>query len=185
MKRLSLILGAVVIGFLFSACTKSPKEPIMKETEAFFAEAENTVKAITNAEDFLKFFKDFSWQKDDFMQNLFSKYPTDAEGKLKGITDEELEELNTFIQDCETAYKTVEVAKCAEVVDPVLARYERAVQALYACHQAGTDLEDALVDEFEAAYAALEPCLMLDDLPASMHERFQAADTMLEEMFSE
>ena len=107
MKKFTLIAMAFVGCFLLASCTKNPKEAIMKATDAFFAQAETDVKAITNAEDFMKFFNNFEEKKTDFLTELVTKYETDGEGNFLAMSAEENEALYEYMYERASAYNRI------------------------------------------------------------------------------
>jgi PBP1b-binding outer membrane lipoprotein LpoB len=109
MKKITLAIAAVVIGFVMASCgnSVSPKETILKATEDFFAQAKTNLQTINNAEDFLAFVNNFAQEKDTFIQNVFADY-MDEEGNLKGFTEEELTDLQTQLGDMASAFNKEE-----------------------------------------------------------------------------
>lgn len=184
MKKITFIALAFVGCFLLASCNKSPKEAIMKATDALFTQAETDVKAITNAEDFLKFFNDFEQKKEDFLYDLVTKYDTDEEGNFTAMSAEENEALNTYMYDRSSAYNQIEAEKCGEVLEPIVARFETAVGNVWdRFNAAEEDITDDMIAEVENSMAALEPYAVLDNVPTALQDRFQEAYAKLAEMF--
>ena len=184
MKKLTIIAIAMIGCFLMASCNKSPKEAIMKATDEFFAQAEKDVKAITNADDFLKFFNDFEQKKDDFLYGLVTKYDTDDDGNFTALSAEENEALNNYMYERATAYNKIEAEKCGEVLEPFVARFENAVGTVWdRFNAADEEITDEMIEEVENAMAALEPYSELDNVPTALQDRFQDAYSKLTEMF--
>lgn len=183
MKKLTIIVVAMIGCFLMASCNKSPKEAIMKATDEFFAQAEKDVNAITNGEDFMAFFNNFEQKKEDFLLGLLAKYPSDDDANFTQLSAEENDALYEYMYDRATAYNKVESAKCSEFLTPIVDRFEKAVKALYEKFQAGDDDVDSLIDDIEAAYNELEPYAEYDNVPEELADRFQAAQSMIDEMF--
>ena len=71
MKKLTLIIAALVMGFVMTSCdTTNKKEVITKAVDEFFANAEQKLATITSAEDFMLNFQEFEASKDDFIQSV-------------------------------------------------------------------------------------------------------------------
>lgn len=183
MKKLTLIVMAMIGCFFMASCNNNPKEAIMKATDAFFAKAETDVKAVTTGEDFLAFLNNFEQQKENFLSDLLNKYPSDDDANFTQLTAEENEALYQYMGERATAYNEVESAKSAEFLTPIVDRFETAVKALYDKYLAGEEVDDNLVNEIEAAYADLEPFADYDNVPVALSDRFQAAQSLIEEMF--
>ena len=185
MKKFTLIAMAFVGCFLLASCTKNPKEAIMKATDAFFAQAETDVKAITNAEDFMKFFNNFEEKKTDFLTELVTKYETDGEGNFLAMSAEENEALYEYMYERASAYNKIEGEKSSEFLTPIVDRFEKAVKALYEKYIAGEDFDDSMIEDIEDAYDELELFADYDNVQPELNQRFQDVQSLLDEMFSE
>lgn len=183
MKKLTILAVAMIGCFLMASCNKSPKEAIMKATDALFAQAETDVKAITTAEDFLNFFNNFEQKKDDFLYDLVTKYDTDDEGNFTAMSAEENEAVFKYINDRATAYNEIEAKKCGEVLEPFISRFEYAVGDVWDRYMTDEEIEDSQIEEIENAMSALEPYSLLDNVPTDLQDRFQEAYAKLAEMF--
>ena len=185
MKKLTLAIAAVVMGFVMAACnTTSPKETIMKATDAFFTQAEEEVQAIDKGEDFMAHFAQFEKDKAEFLQMTLADY-TDEEGNIKGFTEDEWNELQSYMYDRATAYNKVEGAKAAEFMEPIIANYENAINAL--CDAAGNVDEEAfgkLVDNFQDAEEGLGLFADYDNVPVELQQRAQAAEAKLQDLLN-
>ena len=185
MKKLTIIAVAMIGCFLMASCNKSPKEAIMKATDEFFAQAEKDVNAITNGEDFMAFFNNFEQKKEDFLYGLLNKYPSDDDANFTQLSAEENDALYEYMYERATAYNKVESAKCSEFLTPIVDRFEKAVNALYDKFLAGDDVDDSLINDIEAAYNDLEPYAEYDNVPEELANRFQAAQSLIDEMFGD
>lgn len=186
MKKLTFAIAAVVMGFVMAACsTTSPKETILKAADEFFTKAEADVNAIQTAEDFMNYFNLFENDKEEFMNKTFEPY-LDAEGNVKGITKEVYEEILKGLYDRATAYNKVEGAKAAEFIEPAIAQYENAINAL--CEGFGNVDQEAfenLTLDFDKAETALRLFADYDNVPTALQERAQAAEAKLEELLKQ
>lgn len=186
MKKLTLAIAAVVMGFVMAACnTTSPKETVMKATDEFFAQAEKELnETVVDAQGFMDFFNVMNLDKSEFMQNVLAPY-LDEEGNVKGFTEEEWNELQSYIYDRATAYNKVEGAKAAEFIEPAVANYESAINALF--EAAGNVDEEAfgkLIEKYEEAEAGLRLFADYDNVPAELQQRAQAAEAKLQDLFN-
>lgn len=184
MKKITLAIAAVVIGFVMASCgnSVSPKETILKATEDFFTQAKTDLQTIDNAEDFLAFVNNFAQEKDVFIQNVFADY-MDEEGNLKGFTEEELTDLQTQLGDMATAFNKEEALKAAEFITPLVENYENAVNALYdAFGNVDEETFHQLIENFEDAEAGLRVFEAYDNVLPELQERAQAAQMKLDEV---
>ena len=179
----TLAIFAVVMGFVMTSCNNvSPKETIMKSTDDFFTQAEEELNTIDNAEDFMTFFNVFEEDKQEFIQTAFADY-VDEEGNIKGISDSDMEEIQSYMYDRASAYNKVEAAKAAEFLTPLIEQYEAAVDALYEAVSTGQPT-DGLVEQFEAAENGLALFGDYDNVLPELQERAQAAEAKLDEVIA-
>ena len=188
MKKLTLIIVAVIAGFVFISCGTSPKESILKATEELFTKAEAKLADIKSAEDFMANFKLFEEQKDEFVNNIFAPY-IDDEGNIKGIKDAEMEEIQQFMYDRATAYNKLEGEKCTEFLAPAMDKFEQAIEALYTKfvnHEEVAEEEfDTMIDNVVKAEEDVNVFADYDNVAKELQDRYQAANAKWAEMFEE
>ena len=129
MKKLATILGAIVIGFTIVSCTGSPKEAILKDVNEFFGQAEAKIKAIDNAGDLMNFINTFSKERDNFGEQLDTKYKINDKGIYKGMNAEGMDALMEEISNRATEYNKVStpsVVRSWSLTSPVWKRLPRA-----------------------------------------------------------
>ncbi|MBQ5957570.1 MAG: hypothetical protein IKR29_03705 [Bacteroidales bacterium] len=183
MKKLATILGAIVIGFTIVSCTGSPKEAILKEVNEFFGQAEAKIKAIDNAGDLMNFINTFSKERDNFGEQLDTKYKINDKGIYKGMNAEGMDALMEEISNRATEYNKVEYAKCGEIMEPYIARLEKAAKGLYELFQAGGEPDDNMVNDYLAGMDELAP--YADIVPEELADRYYQVDSLMNEMFGE
>ena len=182
MKKLATLVGAVILGFMVVSCsTPNPTENILKEVGEFFSQAEAKLQAIDNPGDLMAFINSFAEEKDNFGANLDKKYGANEEGIYKGLNAEGMESLFNQISERATQYNKAEYAKCGEIMEPFIARIEKAVNALYENFQAGKDVDDSLVEEYLDGVNALSP--YADIVPEELADRYYKVDSLMSEMF--
>ena len=188
MKKLTLIIVAVIAGFVFTSCGTSPKESILKATEELFTKAEAKLADIKSAEDFMANFKLFEEQKDEFVNNIFAPY-IDDEGNIKRIKDAEMEEIQQFMYERATAYNKLEGEKCTEFLAPAMDKFEQAIEALYAkfvTHEEVAEEEfDTMIDNVVKAEEDVNVFADYDNVAKELQDRYQAANAKWAEMFEE
>lgn len=190
MKKLTLAIAAIIIGFTMTSCSNTPsaKETIIKATDEFFTQAEAKLQEITSADDFMAYFSAFENEKSEFIQNLFADY-TDEEGNLKGFTEEEYNEMQTALYDRASAYNKVEAQKCAEFLTPAMDRYEKAVETLWNAYQSDEQVDEetfnSMMKEMSAAEDEVVKFAEYDNVPTELQERYTAIAEKTTEMFGE
>lgn len=183
MKKLATVLGAIVIGFSIVSCTHSPKEAIMKEVTEFFAQATAKIQAIDNAGDLLNFINSFDQERNNFGEQLDKKYGLNDKGLYKGMDAAGMEALMDEINNTATEYNKIEYAKCGEIMEPFIARIEKAAKGLYELFQAGGEPDDNLVNEYLTGMEELAP--YADIVPEELADRYYQADSLMNEMFGD
>ena len=183
MKKLTLIIAAVATCFVMASCGgASPKESIMKATDEFFTQAENNVQSITSGEEFMNFVADMEIKRDELIQKLFGPY-TDKDGNIKGISDTDMEEIQSYIYDRASAYNNVESVKAVGFIEPVVAKYEAAVNAIVDAVATNQPLDNA-IEKFEEAENELAVFADYDNVPVELQKRAQAAEAKLQEVLA-
>lgn len=178
MKKLTLIIAAMVIGFVMISCdTTNKKEIITKAVDEFFANAEQKLSTINTAEDFMLHFQEFKASKDVFVQELFADY-VDEDGNIKGFSEADLEEIKNYIFDRTSAYNKMEGAKAAEFIEPLLDNYEAAIDAL--AEAVSTDQPtDDLIEQFQNIEQELDFFGGYDNVLPELQSRVQNAEAKL------
>ncbi len=181
MKRFTLIFGAVIMGFVFASCSGPSKEDILMDVNTFFTQAVDDVNAIDNAADLTSFVSTFPDKKSDFQNMLFEKFEMEDD-KFVGFSEEENAEIMQSIYDKATEYNKAEYAKCGEIIEPYIAKYEEIVSTLYGKFQAGETIDEAMTADLDNA---LRDILQYSDIvPEELATRFYAAQAKSDEMFS-
>lgn len=183
MKRLTLILATVLMGFVMASCQDSSlkKEDIMKATNAFFEQAEQELQTISSGEEFMDFFRAFTEKKSHFIEELFVDH-IDEEGNLKGFSEEQAEDIYNSIYERATAYNRVEAVKAAEFIAPTVDNLEAAVNALYEQYQAGVEFTPENVDAFILSVSPYTVFQDYDNVLPELRERTFAINDKLTEM---
>ena len=183
MKKLATVLGAIVLGFAIVSCTKNPTEKILNEVNNFFARAETKLAAIDNAGDLMNFINTFSEERNNFGEQLDKTYGLNDKGLYKGLDAAGMESLMNAISERATEYNKVEYAKCGEIMEPFIARLEKAAKGLYELFQAGGEPDDNLVNDYLKGMEELAP--YADIVPEELADRYEQVDNLMNEMFGE
>lgn len=184
MKKITLAIVAVVMGFVMASCgnSVSPKETILKATQDFFAKAKTELQTIDNAKDFLAFVDNFAKEKDAFIQDVFADY-VDEDGNIKGFSEEEITDLQDQLVGMANDFNKEEANKAAEFLTPLVENYENAVNALYdAVGKSDEDTFHQLVENFENAEEGLSVFAAYDNVLPELQDRAQAAEQKLNEV---
>ena len=181
MKKLTLIIAAVVMGFAFTSCSGPSKDAILNEVSAFFTKAQNDIQAIDNADALIEFVKSFSDKKDEFMNSLSEKFEV-KDDKFVGFSEEENAEIMGKINDMATEYNKIEYAKCGEIMKPYIEKYDNIVNALYEKFQGGEEITEDMTNDLKGAYD--EIAKYSDIVPEELANIFYADDAKIAEIFN-
>lgn len=177
MKKLTIILAAVVMGFMMTSCGGSVKDAIINDVENYFTEAEQKLAAIDNVDDFIAFATSMN-DRSEFLNVLDEKYGQ------KTISDADEEAIQKFMYDRATAYNQAEAKKCAELLAPIMDRFSAAVDALY---NNETELDEetfwAMYNEMDQAEDEVLKFADCENIPDELIDQFSAAEDKRAEMF--
>lgn len=187
MKKITLFIGIVLCFFALTSCDNSASkmEGIMAEVENYFAQAEQQLEPIDNAEDFLAFYDEFSDGQNAFLESLNAKFPTDENGKFKGLTQEQTDEVNSKIYERASAFNKKTAAKCSEYLTPLIDKLE--VAANNAKEEFDTTGNISETTRLEVGNA-IEDVLVFadfDNVPKVLQNRYAQITSILESIAPE
>lgn len=110
MKKLTIIVAAVIIGFVMTSCGNKEKN-LMNKANELYTQAETELNAIDNWDDFVTFFQNFKQKFDDFKAGYSNL-------KLS-------QETQDFLSDKKEAFDQMESQKAGELFAPILVKGEQ------------------------------------------------------------
>ena len=110
MKKLTMIVTAVIIGFIMTSCGNKEKD-LMNKANVFYAQAETELNAIDNWDGFVTFFQNFKQKFDDFKAGYSNL-------KLS-------QETQDFLSNKKEAFDQMESQKAGELFAPILEKGEQ------------------------------------------------------------
>ena len=175
MKKLALVFGALIMGFMLTSCGESVKDGMINDVDAYFASAEAELAEIDNVEDFLVFAEVMN-DRSDLLDLLEEKYGE------KNISDADMETVENFIYDRATAYNQAESAKCSEFLVPAIERFEAIVNQMYPMFQNGTIFSEEIIDEFIDAYTGVTDFSVCENIDQALVDRLDPTFEKEDEM---
>lgn len=115
MKKLTMIITAVIIGFIMTSCGNKEKD-LMNKANVFYAQAETELNAIDNWDGFVTFFQNFKQKFDDFKAGY-------SYLKLS-------QETQDFFSNKKEAFDQMESQKAGELFAPSLVKGEQFAKTL-------------------------------------------------------
>ena len=110
MKKLTIIVSVVIIGFIMASCGNKEKDMMNKANE-LYAQAETELNAIDNWDGFVTFFQNFKQKFDDFKASYSNL-------KLS-------QETQDFLSNKKEAFDQMESQKAGELFAPILEKGEQ------------------------------------------------------------
>ena len=110
MKKLTVIITAVAIGFVMTSCGNKEKK-LMNKANELYTQAETELNSIDNWGDFVTFFQNFKQKSDDFKAGYSNL-------KLS-------QETQDFLSNKKEAFDQMESQKAGELFEPILVKGEQ------------------------------------------------------------
>lgn len=110
MKKLTIIITAVIIGFVMTSCGNKEKD-LMNKANELYTQAETELNAIDNWDGFVTFFQNFKQKSDDFKAGYSNL-------KLS-------QETQDFLSNKKEAFDQMESQKAGELFAPILEKGEQ------------------------------------------------------------
>lgn len=110
MKKLTMIVAVVIIGFVMTSCGNKEKD-LMNKANELYAQAETELNAIDNWDGFVTFFQSFKQKFDDFKAGYSNL-------KLS-------QETQDFLSEKKEAFDQMESQKAGELFAPILEKGEQ------------------------------------------------------------
>lgn len=110
MKKLTMIVAVVIIGFVMTSCGNKEKD-LMNKANELYAQAETELNAIDNWDGFVTFFQNFKQKFDDFKASYSNL-------KLS-------QETQDFLSNKKEAFDQMESQKAGELFAPILEKGEQ------------------------------------------------------------
>ena len=112
MKKLTMIIAVVAIGFVMASCNNKEKALMQQATE-FYTQAETELKSIDNLKGFVDFFQNFQQKFDEFKATF---------------SDMQLsEKTQNFLSEKENAFNEMQSQKADELFSTYLEPFEEFV----------------------------------------------------------
>ena len=187
MKKATLFIGMVLCFLALSSCDNSASkmEGIMTEVENYFAQAEQQLEPIDNADDFLAFYDEFSDGQNAFLESLNAKFPTDDKGNFKGLTKEQTNEVNNKIYERTSAFNKKTAAKCSEYLTPLIDKLEVAANSAKEEFDATGNVSETTRLEVGNAIEEVLVFADFDNVPKVLQNRYAQITSLLESIVPE
>ena len=176
MKKLAIILGALIMGFLVISCGNSSKDVMVADIDAYFEQAHENLAAIDNAEDFLDYAAKMS-DGHDIENYLLEKW----DENLK-ISDADYDAVIEHVKDKSTEYFLAEKEKALQLLGPAMDRFNAVIDKMYPMYQANKRFDNETMDEFLDVFNYISLFLDYDNVIDVLEEELKEATNRMAEM---
>ena len=119
MKKLTLICGALVLGFFLSSC-ENKKETAINLFNTFFDEEIAALNQVEDADAFLAYFDAADERFSAFYANLDKQIPINEDDQIIGLSKEDSDAAMQVYEDRLAAYTEARDAKSAALYEPFI-----------------------------------------------------------------
>lgn len=163
MKKITLICGALVLGFFLTSC-ENKKETAINLFNTFFDEELAALNQVEDADAFLAYYDAADERFSNFYSNLDKQIPINEDDQIIGLSKEDSEAAMQVYEDRLAAYTEARDAKSAALFEPLI-----------------QDLEaywDGPVNELFDQYEDLEnvPDEVIEPILDTFEQKFNLAD---------
>ena len=151
MKKVSLFLGAIVLGFILTSC-ESKKDQIINMVNTFFDEEVAALNNVKDIDAFLAYFSADSLRYADFYDKLQQEFPYDSTFQFIGMSQKDSYDSWKVFDDRDEDYTDKFVEKRANLYDPYITEAENAFLKIMDFVDQYENLEDVPEDELNALY---------------------------------
>lgn len=123
MKKLTLVLGALVMTFMLSSCSNK-KDAVISIMNTFFNEEMTALNNVANADQLLEYIDAAEGRFDAFFNKMDKEYPITEEDEFIGFSKEDSDAAMKVYNDRMDAYLEARETKGAEYYEPYLAEAE-------------------------------------------------------------
>lgn len=180
MKKLSLVLGALVMTFMLSSCTNK-KDAVIKIFNTFFDKEVASLNEVVNADQFLDFLTASEGRFNEFYAMLDKDYPINENDEFIGFSQDESEAAMKVYTDRLEAFEALRDTKGAELFEPYVTKFEDVVNGLVDDILNERVVDENVVDQIQASYDDIDKYFALGS--EEQVDRLYEVDDMVNLLF--
>lgn len=180
MKKLTLVLGALIMTFMLNSCTNK-KDAVIAVFNTFFDQEVAALNNVSNADDFLSFLTASDERFNAFYEQLDKDYPITENDEFVGFSKADSDAAMKVYNDRFDAFETLKATKGEELFEPYLTKLEDVVNGLADDLVNEVEPAEDIVDQILAAYADIEKYADLGS--EEQAERFGETDDLVKLIF--
>ncbi len=170
MKKVSLLLGALVLGFVLTSC-QNKKDLAVNLFNTFFDEEIASLNQVEDADAFLAYYDAADARFDTFFEKLNQEIPLDENDNIIGLSQEDSDAAMKIYDDRLDAYLEQRDAKGEALYEPFLADAENVlfdeIGALADQYETVEEIPDELfnplLEKLEAKFDVAEKYVLLSN----------------------
>ena len=169
MKKVTLLLGAVVLGFMLTSC-ENKKETALNLFNTFFDEELAELNKVEDSDGWLAYYDAASERFDNFFSMLNEKLPLDENDNIIGLSQADSDEALKVYDDRMDDYLAKRDAKGSALYEPYIDDLENSfmdIMNLLDQYQSASDVPDEvfdpLYDKFMEKFDLADQYVMLSD----------------------
>lgn len=176
MKKLAIVFGTLVLGFMITSCGNAAKEAMIADIDVYFDQANENLEAIDNAEDFLDYAAKMS-DGSDIEKYLLEKWDKDI-----NISDKDYSYILDHTKEKSTAYFLAEKEKALQLVGPAIARFNVLINnVMYPMYLDNQRIDNQTMEDFLDVFNYLKMFMDYDNIMDVLEEELgEATDKMAE-----
>ena len=181
MKKLTLMFGALVMGFMITSCGNSVKDALIADIDAYFDQATAKLEAIDNAEDFLAYAEKMS-DGSDIGTYLMERWDKDMTWEDIKLSEKDRNDILVLVNEKMTAYSLAEKEKALQLLGPAIDRFNAIIDLMYSMYQNNQRFDNQVMDDFLDVFNYINMFIDYDNVNDELEERLGDATDKMAEM---
>lgn len=153
MKKVTLLLGAIVLGFVLTSC-ENKKQTAVNLFNTFFDEELAQLNKVEDADGWMAYYDAASERFDNFFSMLNEKLPLDENDNIIGLKQADSDEALKVYDDRMDDYLAKRDAKGSSLYEPFISDLEGSFDNIIALFDQYEKVEDVPDEAFDPLYEA-------------------------------
>ena len=169
MKKVTLLLGAIVLGFMLTSC-ENKKQSAINLFNTFFDEEVSILNKVEDADGWMAYYDAASERFDNFFNMLNEQVPLDDDGNIIGLKQADSDEALKIYDDRMDDYLAKRDEKGAALYEPFISDLEGSFEEILGLFDQYENVEDVpdevfdpLYDKFMEKFDAADQYVLLSD----------------------
>ena len=151
MKKVTLLLGAIVLGFMLTSC-ENKKQSAINLFNTFFDEEISILNKVEDADAWMAYYDAASERFDNFFTTLNEQVPLDDDGNIIGLKQADSDEALKVYDDRMDDYLAKRDAKGSALYEPFISDLEGSFDEIMGLFDQYENVEDIPDEAFDPLY---------------------------------